>query len=427
MVSTVASRLIGKTVNFVVFIILARELSVQDMGLYGFIFATSIIVATGFDFGIRNSSAFFIGQSKENANAYAKLTLQLFAVLALPTIAFMYAVLFMHGDGQTDLAISIAVSVNVAALLFIRMAQGILIGEGRIGDFNRSELASRVVLFLATAGILLADQVNILTAFGSLALSNTAAALVVMWYVRKSISTGGTASEASAKTLVGRGIKFMLGVLAMLTAKQMAFLAVSQLGTADDAGVFFALRRITELLTEVGLAVSVVVFSKNVRTTDRGEAIRSAAHSTRVSFALFVLLSIVAFVFAEALLGVVLGEPYASSPDLFRILLIGTLASTIWTIIFPSLSAIDNPMVSFWIFLPNLLFGGICSYVLFMSYGIYGAAWAMLLSHVVITASFLAVFKLRYGASVRDFLLLKRSDFAELAGFSAKIRRRLKL
>lgn len=425
--ATVLSRMIGKTVNFVVFIILARELPVQDMGFYGFVFATSLIIATGFDFGIRNSSAYFIGQSKYGAASWARLTLNSFSILALPTIAFMYAVLYVHVDGQVDATIAVAVLINVSALLFIRMAQGVLIGEGRIGDFNRSELASRVVLFFTTSLLLVTDQINLVMAFASLALSNCAAALAVLWYVRTSFRDGSLDSSASARMLISRGIKFMLGVLAMLSAKQISFFMVSQLGTAEHAGVFFALRRITELLTEVGLAVSVVVFAKNVRSVDRTEAIKAASQSTRVAFAVFVVISVLAFIFAELLLSIVLSEPYTHYPNLFRILLLGTLASTIWTIIFPSLSAIDDPLISFWIFVPNLVFSLVVSYFLFEFYGIYGAAAAMLTSHVVITASFLAVFKFRYGAPVMDFVVLKRNDFAGISGLLAKVRRRLKL
>lgn len=426
MVATIAARFIGKTVNFLVFAVLAHKLSVSDMGLYGFVFATTILISTGFDFGVRNSVAYFIGQRPDSANPYARATLRLFAGFAIPAAILMYGLLLYHTEIKLSSWVSSAVLINLAALLFIRMGQGILIGEGRIGDFNQTELASRVVLVFTTGGLLAADLVTLPTALISLAVSNFIAAFMVLWFVRRNLLPSDKASAGRERELITRGFKFMIGVLAMLTAKQMAFLIVSQLGSPDDAGVFFALRRLTEILTEIGLAVSVVVFSQNVRATSRTEAIASAAHSTRVSFAIFVILTVIAMLPTQWLLQIALDDPYSSYPNLFRILLLGTLVSTIWTIVFPSMSAIDDPIISFFIFLPNLLISALITVFLFEMWGLNGAAVGMTASHVLITASFLLVFKTKYNAPIRDFIFLKREDFAELAGVSAKIRRRLK-
>src|SRR5690606_2659783 len=78
MLLTIIARFAGKSANFFVFAILARELSTADLGVYGFIFTASILFSTFFDVGVRNSVANFIGKEGNKAKDYAYQSLALF-------------------------------------------------------------------------------------------------------------------------------------------------------------------------------------------------------------------------------------------------------------------------------------------------------------------------------------------------------------
>jgi O-antigen/teichoic acid export membrane protein len=102
--------------------------------------------------------------------------------------------------------------------------------------------------------------------------------------------------------------------------------------------------------------------------------------------------------------------------------LVGTLAGTIWIILFPSLTAIGAPIIAFWIFTPNLVVGAGVTFALFQWMGLNGAAIGMVVSQVLLSASFVLVFKYKYDAKPLDFILLKSAD---TSGIIKKLKRRL--
>ncbi|QPM92549.1 lipopolysaccharide biosynthesis protein [Pseudooceanicola algae] len=421
MLGTIITRFAGKSANFLVFAIMARALTVPDLGIYGFVFTTCLLFATLFDVGIRNSVANFIGKDEARAADYTRQSLLLLVVLAVLCALFTPAIYSLQKLDVPLSSLALPAMVNAVALLTIRMQQGILLGLGDIKYFNTTELAPRVVLLAGAVALLLAGAITLSSALWLLALSNLAGAVsVVIGTIPK--ARGGSLSDLTpAKALLKRGFLFMLGVVAMLAAKQIAFLILTQIGSEGQAGLFYGLRRLTEILTEIGLAVSVVLFSQNVRAASREEALEAATHSTRISFWFFVALSVIAAVTAPVLVPLALGPDFAGYTGLFRILLLGTLIGTIWIIIYPSMTAIDSPLVAFLIFLPNLAIGSALTWWLFHAHGLIGAGVAMAISQLLLSLSFLGVFWLRYGVSPGDFLVLRKSD---LGGVGGKLRRK---
>lgn len=424
MLVTIVTRFAGKSVNFIVFAIVTRSLSLLELGIYGFIFTMTLIFATFFDVGLRNSVANFIGKEEARTSDFAAQALLLFVPFGLCAALALPVLLQAQGFDVSLSVVAVPAVLNVLALLFIRMQQGVLLGVGDIAYFNNTELASRIALLAGTLAVLVVHEITLATALWVLALSNLVGALSVARGVIP-LAKGGTLTDLGpAGRLIRRGFLFMLGVVAMLVAKQTAFLIITQLGSEGQAGLFYGLLRLSEILTEIGLAVAVVLFSANVRAASREQAIADAAHSTRIAFTFFIVLALVAAVLAPVLVPLTLGADFAGYDTLFRVLLLGTLLGTIWTILLPSLSAIDSPIVTFLIFVPNLLFGSALIWWAFVTGGLQGAAMAMVVTQALLSASFLTVFKLRFGSSVRDFVLLKKSDLTSITKkFSGKQRR----
>ena len=425
MVMTVAARFGGKAVNLLAFLVLARTLSLEDLGVYGFLFATALLLATGFDFGVRNSVAYFIGKNPQDTATLTVQSLLLWVVFSLCCMVGMYVSMLYSPGNLTTPEYVVPSLVLVSSMLFLRMQQGVLFGQGRLKFYNTTELASRVVLLGTTIGLLVTHNITLDTALWSLALSQIVASIYLAWGVLP-VARGGKWNDwPVVRGLLGRGFLFMIGVLVMLASKRLALLILSQLGSPDELGLFYGLQRLTEVLTEIGLAVAVVVFSSNVRSKSAEEAVETAAHSTRVSFALFSLITIVMFVGADLIVPIALGPEFAGHITMFRVVLIATLIGSVWTILFPSLSAINSPMLAFLIFLPHMLLNCVLIWVLYAAYGMMGAAYSVLIMNFGLTATFLIVFKLRYGVRIRDFLIPQRSD-VDIGGFVTKVRRRLK-
>lgn len=422
---TIITRFLGKGANFIVFAILARALPIADWGVYGFIFYTSLIFATMLEFGFRNSNAYFIGKDEEHMGEYARASLFMFGIF---TVLAVIVVPIFHRVQSMEMPYMVVIwptILNTVALLFMRMQQGIFIGTGRIAVFNRTEMVPRVVILSSVVLLLLVDQINLVTALYALALGNIAGAIAVglaIWPIAmKSKST----DFGVAKMLLYRGFLFMLSSIAMLVGKQIAFLIISQFGSEGQAGLFYGVKRLTEILTEVGLAIAVVLFSRSVRSERSEDAIPAIAYSTRISFAFFAVVSVLSIAFADVVVPVALGSKYVGYENLFRVLLLGTLAGTIWTIIYPNLAALATPLLAFSLFVPNLALGGLVTYVLYQYYGMAGAAWGMVIAQTALSISFLVVFKIKFNAPILSFVLISREEAGQVFGkLKTKILRR---
>jgi O-antigen/teichoic acid export membrane protein len=423
MILTVFARVGGKSLNLLVFAIVARNLSLGELGVYGFIFSITLILSTVLDLGVRNSLAVMIGKDAESTDRYASQTFMLWCILALLTAPALYLAYF---GSQFDLetpAFLIPSTILLASMLYLRMMQGVLLGTGEIAMYNRSELASRIILVALTAIFLVLGNLSLMSAIWSLAVSQAVAALYLLVSQWRTIRSGMRWDLGLAMALVSRGVVFMLSVLLMNASKRLAVLVISQLSSAENAGLFFALQRLTDVITEVGLAVAVVIFSHNVRAKSSGDAVQATAHSTRISFFVFTLMAIGLALTAHWTVPLALGTKFAGHTDVFVIVLAGTLIASVWTLLFPSLSVVTSPLTVFLLFIPGLSLNVAIIYPLMNWFGLAGAAWSMLIANIVLTASFLAVYKIRFGVSPRDFLIPTPTDFAAVSKLAKKFKK----
>jgi O-antigen/teichoic acid export membrane protein len=418
---TVLTRFGGKSVNLLVFLLVARALNLTEMGIYGFVFSTTLILSTMLDLGVRNSLAVFVGKEPERLAAFTRTAGMLWAlssILAVPAIFLSF-----HLTDMTilDAKYVVPAILLLGAMVFIRMLQGTLLGSGAIAQFNRSELASRVVLLILSGGLLLFDRLDLEAALWTLALSQAFSALYLAFCIRQSLFSNSPEWVNIARMLIARGAPFMVCVLMMNASRRMSFFAVGQMTGVEDAGLFFALQRLTEIITEVGLAVSVVVFSHTVRDSSPERAAKNAAESTRMCLAVFLVISAVFGVSAPWSLPLLMGGQFHGDVFLFEVILLGTLAGSVWTILFPTVSVLTRPTSVMLIFLPGLILNVVSVYLLIPILGAVGGAWALLASNIILTISFLVFFRRRFGLAFTEFLLPQPSDFA---GMLSKLRRK---
>src|SRR5690606_7837246 len=97
-----------------------------------------------------------------------------------------------------------------ASYLFVRMMQGVLLGEGRLARYNESELASRVVLLAGTLALLTLDALTLASALWTVASSSAVAAAVLGVRLATTIRLGRWRDVHIARTLLHRGFQFMI-------------------------------------------------------------------------------------------------------------------------------------------------------------------------------------------------------------------------
>ncbi|SFR90243.1 Membrane protein involved in the export of O-antigen and teichoic acid [Stenotrophomonas maltophilia] len=425
--ATIVTRFGAKSVNLLVFLIVARQLSLAEMAAYGFIFSTTLIYSTILDLGTRNSLAVFIGKEPALTHDYTRSGFYLWLVLSVVGVPAAYLTLRASDLGMDPAQLAAPFSILLAAMLYLRMMQGTPLGTGDIKLFNRSEVASRVALLIGTVLLLaIPGAFTLLGAVWALAISQVAAALYLFAKQLPAIRVPSGKSTALAWKLVSRGFLFMLSVLLMNAAKRVSFLVVSHTSASDDAGTFFALQRLTEIITEVGMAIAVVAFSYSVRSSSTKEAVDSSAAMLRTSMLLFTVVSVAMIATADVSVPLLLGSQFSADGWLFVLLVAATLSGAPWTILFPSLSVVLSPFRVFLLMLPGVMLNIVTARPLTEAYGLNGAAISMLISNVVLTLSFLLVYRVAFSVPIHRFLIINRDDLAGMRALMEKIRMRLR-
>lgn len=425
--ATVVTRFGGKSVNLLVFLIVARQLSLAEMAIYGFVFSTTLIFSTMLDLGIRNSLAVFVGQEPDRAASYTRASFLVWCVLAAVGVPISYITLHLSSLSIDIAALAPPFSLLLAAMLYLRMMQGTVLGEGDIRLFNTSELISRFVLLPCTLLLLaIPGSFTLMSAMWVLALSQLVAAVYLFARQYRFIFRPSANTLALTRRLIARGFLFMLAVLLMNAAKRVSFLVVSHVEPKAAAGLFFSLQRLTEIITEVGMAIAVVAFSYSVRAKSVNDALEGSAAMSRVAMVLFTLISVAMVASSSISVPLLLGARFAVDGWLFPLLVGTTLIGAPWTILFPSLSVVLSPARVLLLMLPGVSLNILTALPLTRAYGLEGAALSMLLSNLVLTGSFLVLYKVKFGIPMNRFLVIGRSDLSGLGTLVGKITSRIK-
>lgn len=408
---TILVRFGGKSVNLIVFALVAHKLSLAEIGVYGYIFASTLILSTVLDLGTRNSLTVFIGKQPDLSVSYTRNSYFLFvALLALAAPATIACLKLAPGTIR-HWDYFIPVFLLLSAMLHQRMLQGALLGIGNVKKFNEVELASRIVLLTLTVLCIALDIFSLFTAVWTLAASQLCASAYLALHQRRALFRGaGKVSLSLLSSLMVRGVPFMAAVVLMQLSKRLAFYVSSHNLGVSNAGIFFGLQRLTEVITEVGLAVSVVLLSHNARAKSSETAARDTAASMRVSIFVFSLMAVTMSVLSPFLVPIILGQKFSGHEILFVVLLLGTLFGSVWTILFPSLSVAASPQIVLKILAIGMLINAAFTFPLAHYFGLTGAAWSTVIVNLIISWMFLRSYKVHFQLGYKEFLFAHPTD-----------------
>ncbi len=419
------SRFIQRGANFIVLILLARALSVAEFGYYGYVLATLLMLSVLFDLGLRQALAREIGKDGADQAAIIRdlyrLWLGLGLALTLATAALMYAFAPAHG-GDALLVPVLCAALAAAPTLFVRMGQGVLLGQGRMRALNASEVTARGVLLAGTALLWLLGMLGLVEALALLLLSTLVSAVVLWRQIRpEARPTRPWSTRANAAALRG-GLGFLFGALALIMLGRVGVWVLGAVLPAEELGLYVGVMRVAEMVAEIATAVGVVIFSHGVRGGDDAKAIEATAQTARTVTAIMGLTALGGALLAEQIIGIVLGSAYLPAVPAFRVCLLGAVLACQSLMLYPALSSRGLPWLGAVVMLPATAVAGLAAWYLGAQYGLIGAASAYALGQATAMVGFIVLFRRRFGLAWGATLLPRREDAAGLVAF---VKRRL--
>lgn len=407
-VQTLFSRFGIKLVNFIFFLVLARYLTINEMAVYGFFFSMSLLLSVVFDAGNRNVIAKMVGANSAYVGSAIKYLFSIYSVMACIVLA-----LFVLGIGVSHFELIGTVQIEFLLLLgsmtFIRMFQGLLLGRGLITKFNKSEMVSRLALLAMLLFMLTTEQVTLNLACLSLALSQFISALYLLWIITNlDKSKNEKLSVKDIQSLMKNGGLFMIAVFLMNISKQLHFYVLTEF---DDnfSGAYFSIYRICEIVTEVSIAVSIVLFSRATNDKSDKDTLIRLSKASRITLTLLAPLFIFVILFSELFIGLLLGDSYLAYVSEFRLILAASYLGVFWNMLFPSLSVILPVWYLIILFLVVNAFSGVM--YLFIGVNIEYSSAVYMLSALLTSLLFLLVINSRFRNEKFNFFFVKKEDF----------------
>ncbi|MFO1067404.1 MAG: polysaccharide biosynthesis C-terminal domain-containing protein [Geminicoccaceae bacterium] len=416
------TRLANRGSNFLVFLLLARSLPVADFGLYGYVVATTMVVSVACDLGLRQAAAQQIGRGGANAAAVTSLLLLLWLPLGLA--AGLGAAVSLHwGDFSLTTGTLALVAGSTAAMLLIRMGQGVFLGQGAIRALNQSELVSRVVMLNGTIALWLLGRLDLVAALWLLLLAHAAAGLWLVIQLR-GLLTLALPEGALIRRMLRAGIAFASGILLMILMGRVGIWVVNAKLPADSLGIYFGLLRLSEMIVEVATAVGVVLFSHGVRSASDVAAARDSVRVARLVLAVMAVCAALLALVAGPFLRVMLGAEFAPHVTAFRILLAAAIPACLTMMLFPSLTARGHARFGAIVFGPGVAANGLLTWWLAPSGGVAGAALAVLAANLLVAVILMLLFRRQIGTGLREMILPSLEDLGEIRAMAMRRLRR---
>lgn len=420
------TRLVMRAANFAVFLVLARTLSVGEFGFYGYVMSTALVLAIAFDLGLRQSGAWLIGQEPHAQDAIATHLMALWLLLGSVGVLVCWLMLEAGGYVTGYGALALVAALNVAPMLCLRTGQGIFLGLGDLASLNRSELISRAVMLGGTLALWAAALLDVGSAIWVLLAAHIAAAAYLLLQVRHTIRPRLLFQGTLVARMLRYGGELWVAMLLLILLGRIGFWVVNwQLGE-EALGLYFGSQRLGEILVEVATAVGIVIFSHGVRATDIKSSALDAIRIARLVTALMALVALVAMLLARPLLALSLGPDYAAAPHAFQLVMLGALANSFTTMLYPCLSAQGLARWGIGAFGLGSAVAAVAFFLLTPPLGLAGAGLAYALAQVAAVAVIVFAYHRRFGFGVAQVLLPQREDARALRAIAAKGAARLR-
>lgn len=409
------ARILLRGSAFLVLLVLARALPIRDLGFYGYLVSTLVVLGSTLDLGLRHAAARRIGRSPAETGAVAWRVLAWSLPLGVVAAMVLLALLTRGGlwPGYDDVALVGA--AGAVPMLVVRIGQGVLLGRGDLARLNACELTSRGVLLAGTLAIWLAGALTIRSAVAVLALSHTVAAVHLLGQLRHDLARAQGPPPPIGTGLLAAGLRF--AAVAMLSAalgRIGVWYAGHHLG-ADMAGLYFSVARLGEVAAELATSVGVVLFAHGVRAGDTA-GVAASARTVRAVVAAAALLAAIGVALGEPLVRLLLGTGFAEAVTTFRFVLLGTVASCTTAVLTPLLSSRGHAGDGIRAFAAGLVVAAVLMPLLTDRLGLAGIAAAWASAQLATAAGLALALRARSGLGVGRLLLLRPADLAACVG-----------
>ncbi|MGE3285966.1 MAG: oligosaccharide flippase family protein [Pseudonocardia sp.] len=402
--------------------ILAHSLGVEGRGLLAAALAPAVLIMNGATLGLPEALTYLVAKAPRTTRRALAWALGIGSILGATSLALVFwtaPILAAQDDLLADLMILAAMLVVPAML--VSLLRGAAGGRQMWGAIAVERLIYTVLRLIGLVLLAVLDRLTI----GS-AIVVTFVPMVVsgVIYWRLIFPVGDhvlneypVAPDRVARSLVSYGSRAWIGAVAGIVLAKVGQILMVPLAGAEELGLFVVATTIADLPFLVAVAVREAVFGVSSQTRDADRLARATRLTTFVG-----LLGCVGLGLTVPLwIGWLFGAEFTVAMIPTLLLLGGTVLGVPGLISSAGLGAWGRPGTRSLGIVLALAVNIAVFVALVPSGGAVGACWAAVASNTVLSAFSVVLAARLTGRPLRDFLVLRRDDYALMRSRVAKL------
>lgn len=375
------SRVVGAVSTAVITIVLARLLGVTGYGDYALALTIATLAGLFASLGIDSATSKWVAEGFNRGGAVWRVVrtgLRIRTLLASVTFGLLFLLAGPVAElfGSPELADAVrAASVALAFSAGFSWVSGVY--EGLRGGLMLAviSLVKAVVEFVIVVGALALGYGVVAALLGNAA-SYLGAVAVGLYGMRAHLRRGAESSEhVPGRELLKYGVHIWLAGVAWLLFERVDLVLLGAFIDTEAVGLYDAPWRVATILGLLGLSLASAV-TPRLATDDVAAAGRLLTKTLRVGLVFYLLLGVIIAVAARDIITILLGEEFARSADVLRVLLPYIIFIGFAPILSRALDYLGVAAVRKWIALAAFLVNLVLDLVLIPTVGLLGPAIA---------------------------------------------------
>lgn len=396
--------------SFIVSILLARLLGPQGKGLVTALFVIPNIMVSLADLGVRQASAYYIGQKKYTVQEVVSSSLFLWLVTSIFTMIIVFIYYIMPAsESYTPILILVGVAY-VPIKILVSYFNGILQGQQLIGKMNIKvllEFSFRLLIVILLVWLL---DMGVTGA----ALATVIPAFAVLFYSGRMVSQTAKLKieylPGIPQDMFKKGIVYALALFVLQLNYKVDIVLLENMVSASDLGIYSVGVTLAELIWQVPAAVGVVLFARSANSKTDQEASNRSAKLLRISWIPLMISSLIFWIGAPFFVSLLYGSDFILAGNVIRLLLPGIVLMVLFKILNADLAGRGRPLFALKIYIVTLTINVILNLILIPDYGINGAAIASSISYLVGALLFSIAYHKHTGISYRLLFIITKED-----------------
>lgn len=396
--------------SFIISVILARLLGPEGKGQVTALFVIPNLTITLANLGIRQASAYYIGQKKYTIQEILSSSLLLWIISSVVSMIIVFAYyLIPSTSNYTVLMMAIGASY-VPVKVFIAYMNGILQGQQKITILNVKFIIDLIVHIVLVILLVWVFDFGVVGAAAAKLLTVFAVIYYSIHIVSQSAKFKLKYIKGVPQDLFKKGIIFALAVFVLQLNYKIDIVFLENMVDSYDLGLYSVGVALAELIWQLPAAIAVVLFTRSANSLSDEEAGQRSAKLLRITWIPLIIASIIFWIIAPVFVQIVYGNAYAESGQVIRILLPGIALMVLFKILNANLSGRGKPLFALRIYIVTLIVNIVLNLILIPTYGIYGAAMASTISYTLGAIVFTLAYHKLTSIPYRDLFIINKKD-----------------